>query len=266
MTFPSNPNPNDTYTFKGVEYTWNGKSWTYRGADDDDADSILTYSGPFVVPFNPATYRTGRGGYEFTGAFTDKGTPVNYTQTLVDAQRWYRFGTSTAAQVAQDIEYWGELRDGFDQTKGVFGGLSMPQGVTDLFQFDDTSISAAVEAGSLQYTAANGTLDLSQCKTGDLVLVRLDINVTPQVANTTLETGLIYANRNEADSVTFTFPLVSQPIFYGTGTVGKTYLNRQLITAYIASDEDLNSRSLPAIRSDNPVIVEPLSMLVTIIR
>ncbi|MGY8867189.1 MAG: hypothetical protein ACKVJK_16455, partial [Methylophagaceae bacterium] len=68
------------------------------------------------------------------------------------------------------------------------------------------------------------------------------------------------------DDITFTFPLTAQPIFYGSGTVGKTYLNRVEISAWITSNEDINALSLPAIKSDNPVIIEPLGMLITIIR
>ena len=62
----------------------------------------------------------------------------------------------------------------------------------------------------------------------------------PQVANTTLEVGLIWSTRDENDNVTFTFPLTTQPIFFGTGTQGQPYLNRVEMTAYFASEEDLN--------------------------
>ena len=55
-------------------------------------------------------------------------------------------------------------------------------------------------------------------------------------------------------------------MFYGTGTVGNTYLNRVELSAWIASEEDVNSLSLPAIKSDNPITIQPLGMLVTILR
>ena len=82
----------------------------------------------------------------------------------------------------------------------------------------------------------------------------------------TLEVGLIFATRNDSDAVTFTFPLTAQPIFYGSGTQGQAYLNRVEMSAYIASPEDINSRSLPAIRADNPVLVQPLTTLITVVR
>ena len=97
-------------------------------------------------------------------------------------------------------------------------------------------------------------------------MIRFDFNVIPQHANTTVEVGLIWATRDSNDDVTFTFPLLTNPVFFGTGTVGKTYLNRPLITAYFASAEDVNARALPAIRADNEVLIQPLTTLCTIMR
>ena len=215
-------------------------------------------------------------GYEFTGGFADRttgqsgandlGSNVQYTQEQADARVWRRFGFSAAQQATNDVEYWGESRSGFDQTKGLFGGLNLPDGFTNLINYTDTGLSSAVTTGDLQYTAANGTYDLSECRQGDRVLVRFSFNVVPQVANTTLEVGLIFATRDDNDAVTFTFPLTAQPIFYGTGTQGQAYLNRVEMSAYIASPEDINSRSLPAIRADNPILVQPLTTLITVVR
>lgn len=215
-------------------------------------------------------------GYEFTGGFAERttgqsgandlGSNVQYTQAQADAGVWKRFGFSSAQQIANDVEYWGENRDGFDQTKGLMGGLNMPEGFDNMFLFDDTALSAAVTTGDLQYTAANGSYDFSSCKQGDRVLVRFSFNVVPQVANTTLEVGLIFATRDESDNVTFTFPLTAQPIFYGTGTQGQAYLNRVEMSAYVASPEDINARALPAIRADNPILIQPLTTLYTVVR
>ena len=215
-------------------------------------------------------------GYEFTGGFVDRttgqsgsnalGTNVQYTQEQADGRVWRRFGFSAAQQATNDVEYWGESRSGFDQTKGLFGGLNLPDGFTNLINYTDTDLSSAVTTGDLQYTAAEGTYDLSECRQGDRVLVRFSFNVVPQVANTTLEVGLIFATRDDNDAVTFTFPLTAQPIFYGTGTQGQAYLNRVEMSAYIASPEDINSRSLPAIRADNPILVQPLTTLITVVR
>ena len=81
-----------------------------------------------------------------------------------------------------------------------------------------------------------------------------------------LEVGLIFMTRDEDDNPTFTFPLAGQPVFYGTGTVGRTFLNRPVLSAYFASNEDLNARALPAIRADNAIQIQPLAMLAAIQR
>jgi hypothetical protein len=223
-----------------------------------------------------ASNGAGSSGYEFTGGFVDRttgqsgandlGSNVQYTQEQATAGTWRRFGFSSAQQVINDVEYWGESDPDFDQSKGLFGGLHMPSGVTNLISYDDTDQAAAVTTGDLQYTAANGTYDFSQTKQGDRVQVRFSFNVVPQVANSTLEVGLIWTTRDANDSPTFTFPLTTQPVFYGTGTQGQAYLNRVEMSAYIASPEDINARVLPAIRCDNAILIQPLTTLVTVIR
>ena len=144
----------------------------------------------------------------------------------------------------------------------------MPADVTSMFDysFSAPTYSNAVETGDFRYTAANGSYDFTQCKAGDLALVRFDFNVLPQIANTTLEVGLIWQTRDSNDNPTFTFALTGSAIFFGTGTVGRTFLQRPLISAYFASNEDVNARALPAIRADNPVQIQPLTTLTTISR
>ena len=219
------------------------------------------------------------GGYEFTGGFSDRltgqagantfGTYVAYTQAMVDDERWLRFGFSSAANVANDQQYWGETDPYYDSTKGLFGGLHMPANVNNLFDFtyDDgaNGYSAASNSGT-KYTAATGSIDFRDCRVGDLALVRFDFNVIPQIANTTVEVAIIWATRNANDDITFTFALTGEPLFYGTGTVGRTFLNRPMLSGYFASAEDVNARALLAIRADNPVQVAPLTTLVTIVR
>ena len=138
-------------------------------------------------------------------------------------------------------------------------------GFSGLYDFADTSDSAGDTVGALKYTAASGSYDFRDCEPGDLAQVRFSFNVTPQHQNTLLEVGLIWATRDENDAVTFRFPLLAQPIFFGTG-IGTTYLNRVTLSAYFASGEDVNARALPAIRANEPVLVQPLSTLCTIVR
>lgn len=217
------------------------------------------------------------GGYEFTGGFADRltgasgandlGTFVSYNSTMVADERWLRFGFSSAANVANDQQYWGETDPAYDSAKGLFGGLHMPAEVTTLFDFSFNAASYSnASEGSLKYTAADGSIDFSECLVGDLALVRFDFNVQPQVANTTLEVAMIWQTRDSSDNPTFTFALTGEPLFYGTGTVGRTFLNRPMLSAYFASAEDVNARALLAVRADNPIKVAPLTTLVTIVR
>jgi len=218
------------------------------------------------------------GGYEFTGGFTDRttglagqsdvGSNVQYTQDMVDDQAWLRFGLDGTSQATNDAPYWTTPTPEVATGIGLFGGSYMPQGVTSMFDysFNDSTYSDAVTSGNLQYTAATGSLDYTQCQAGDMALVRFDFNLLPQVVNTTVEVALIWQTRDSSDDATYTFSLTGEPLFYGVGTVGRTFLNRPILSAYFASNEDVNARALPAIRSDNQVQIQPLTILNTIQR
>ena len=238
------------------------------------ASNTITARGGSI----PFVDKNSDGGYEFTGGFTDRttgtagasdvGTNVQYTTAMRDNNRWLRFGFNQAQQRANDSAYWSSPTPSATTDIGLFGGDYMPAGVTSMFDFayDNSSYSAAVETGTTQYTAATGSYDFSQCLPGDLALVRFDFNVLPQVANTTVEIGLIWQTRDASDTPTFTFALTGDPMFFGTGTVGQTYLARPIISAYFASNEDVNARALPAIKSDNLIQIQPLTTLTTIVR
>lgn len=210
------------------------------------------------------------GGYEFTGGFLGKALPaqgsapwsgvasIAYTSGHVGSGTYLQFSLDPATQVAYDNSYWTDPTPLPTSGVGVFGGAYMPAGVTQMFDFSVTNNNAQGN-----YV---GSLDFSQCVPGDLALVRFDFNVVPQIANTTIEVGLWWQTRDENDNVTFEFDLAAEPLFYGQGSVGKTFLNRPLISAYFASQEDVNALALPYIKSDNPVIIEPLTILVTIQR
>ena len=234
---------------------------------DDTAQEIIDL-------IEPEGY--GVGGYEYTAGFSDRtdglagtsiGTNVEYTQAMVDASRWLRFGFDTTAQSTNDVAYWTDPPPNPTTGIGLFGGDYMPLEVTSMFNYTENSTyNSAVELGDFQYTAATGSLDFSQCQPGDYAAVRFDFNIVPQVANTTVEIALIWATRDALGNITFTFPLTAQPVFFGTGSVGKAFLNRVPLTAYFASNEDVRAFALPAIRSDNPVLVQPLAILNTIQR
>lgn len=249
------------------------------GNHSTDASSADKTQG-LSVRYNDVSYYTGPGvsGYEFTGGFTDRttgvagasdiGSNVSYTSAMASSQTWYRFGFDPARQLANDSAYWTEPTPAATEGVGLFGGSYMPPGISNLFDFtfSASTYSDAVTTGDLQYTAADGSFDFSECKPGDLALIRFDFNALPQVANTTLEVGLIWQTRLSDGTPTFTFALAGQPVFFGTGTVGRTFLNRPIISAYFASQEDVNARALLAIRADNPIQIQPLTTLSVIVR
>ena len=231
----------------------------------------------FAPPDGVSPFQSS-GGYEFTGGFedrttglagqSDEGSNVLYTQALADSNAWLRFGFSESAQQTNDAPYWTDPAPSSALGVGLFGGDYMPAGVSRLFDFGFTAsnYSDAVTTGSLQYTQADGSLDFTQCVPGDLALCRFDFNVLPQIANTTVEVALIWQTRDSNDNPTFTFALTGDPQFYGTGSVGRTFLARPILSAYFASNEDVNARALFAIRADNPVQIQPLTTLITIQR
>lgn len=218
------------------------------------------------------------GGYEYTGGFADRtdgqtgsttlGTDVNYTADMVAARTWYRFGFDSTQQLANDVPYWSDPTPEPAAGVGLFGGSHMPAGVASLFDFSQNSVdfNQATTLGSESVTAATGSFDFTQCKTGDKLAVRFDLNITPQLGDTTIEIALIWQTRDAADTPTFSFALTGTPIYSGASAAGVTFLERPELTAYFASEEDVNARALLAVRGDQPFICQPLAALTTIYR
>lgn len=215
-------------------------------------------------------------GYSHSGAFADKptsnnfvwesGDGINYDSTDVDNQTYKVMSLSRSVHEAVDNPYWSTPQPSGVKGIGLFEGANLPANVSSLFDFDFDFDAVYGGSGSTGFEGSTGRIKLNDLVYGDQLRVRFDFNIIPQIANTTVEPALWYSNRNDAGDITFTFPLTAQPIFYGGGTVGKTYLNRVEISAWITSNEDVNALTLPAIKSDNPVIIQPLGLLVTILR
>lgn len=238
-------------------------------------------SGDTTVNVSKAT-----GGYEFTGGFTDRttgaagssdiGSDVSYTPAMAASGQWLRFGFDATRQQANDAPYWADSGNTDEAPhigttdyvgKGLFSGHYMPEGVDNMFSFtENTLYNQASTSGSLQYNAATGSYRMDELNVGDFCQFRFDFNITPQIANTTLEVGLIWQTRDASDNATFTFALTGEPVYFGEGSVQNTFLMRPMISAYLASAEDVNARALPAIRADNPVFVQPLTTLYTVAR
>jgi hypothetical protein len=215
-------------------------------------------------------------GYSHTGAFAGKpldnnyvweaGVGVSYSVDDVANGAYKVFSLDQSVHEAVDNPYWSTPTPTGVPNIGLFQGANLPEGVSSLVDYSydyDTQYPTSSGTG---FEGSTGRIRLNDLQYGDQLRVRFDFNVIPQIANTTLEPALWYSNRDDNDNITFTFPLTTQPIFYGTGTVGNTYLNRVEISAWITSNEDVNALTLPAIKSDNQVIVQPLGMLITIIR
>ena len=218
----------------------------------------------------------GAAGYSHTGAFAGKpldnnyvweaGAGINYTQTDVDNELYKVLSLDNDVHLAVDNPYWNTPDvTGLDNV-GLFNGYALPDGVTSLVDYTydfDTEYPSSTGTG---FEGSTGRIRLNDLQYGDQLRVRFDFNVIPQIANTTIEPALWYSNRDDNDNITFTFPLTTSPVFFGGGTVGNTYLNRVEISAWVISNEDVNALTLPAIKSDNPIIIQPLGLLVTVIR
>ena len=215
-------------------------------------------------------------GYSHTGGFAGKplsnnyvweaGGGISYDAADVAAGTYKVFSLDNAVHLAVDNPYWSTPDVSSGDNVGLFNGYALPQGVDSLFEYTydfDTQYPGSSGTG---FEGTTGRIRLNDCQYGDQLRVRFDFNVIPQIANTTVEPALWYSNRNDTDDITFTFPLTANPVFYGQGTVGRTFLNRVDISAWIISNEDVNALTLPAIKSDNPVIIQPLGLLVTILR
>ena len=227
-------------TYEKVNKFWNGTEW-------------ISIDGS-----------SGQAGYSRTSAFVNGSE--SYTQANVDAELFKVFSLDEANHLANDNPYWSTPTPSGVTGIGLFQGANLPEGVSSLMDYSYVFNNNYPSDGTTGFEGSTGRIKLNDCQYGDLLKVRFDFNVIPQISNTTVEPALWYSNRNNNDDITFTFPLTAQPIFYGSGTVGKTYLNRVEISAWITSNEDINALALPAIKSDNPVIIEPLGMLITIIR
>lgn len=243
------------------------KTGVYSIEFDEGKDQLQvkrTENNGTVTEFVQGAKGEGRTGYSRTSAFTD--SSVNYTQADVEAETYKVFSLDLNSHLANDNPYWSTPAPSGVTGIGLFQGANLPEGVSTLLDYEYVFNDNYPSTGTTGFEGSTGRIKLNDLRYGDQLRVRFDFNVIPQIANTTIEPALWYSNRNDSDEITYTFPLTSSPVFYGLGTVGNNYLNRVEISAWITSNEDINSISLPAIKSDNPVIIEPLGLLITILR
>ena len=211
-----------------------------------------------------ATISGTKGGFTFTSGFEKRiaganADPIRITSDHVN--KWVPLDLNAATQAIVDAPWWpgAEPSNGID----LFGGSALPYNVTRMLDFTQTwSTDSYSDVSDLLGDNRTGTLRFDELDTGTTNLLRFDMNITPQIANTTIEVGLWFQPRSTLDGlIEGAFPLPGNPLFFGTGTVGNTYLSRPTTTMYIASDSDRFAYALPVIKSDNPITIEPLSML-----
>ena len=229
-------------------------------------------------------------GYTNTGAFKGKpldnsyvweaGEGIRYTTSDSENGVWKVFSLDEAVHNAVDQPYWSVPDVSGLPNVGLFNGYALPIGVDTMFDYSssfDTKYptvndfaanpaSAGSQTSFGYFQGSDGRINLSGLQYGDQIRVRFAFNAIPQVANTTLEPALWYSNRNADDKETFSFPLTTSPVFFGQGTPGQTILNRVELSAWVISDEDVNALTLPAIKSNNPITIQPLDILITVIR
>ena len=145
----------------------------------------------------------------------DIGNDVEYTSAMVLTSQWLRFGFDSTRQLANDKPYWSRSSDveeapgaiyGADagnlpgdysmdgsnaypdayQGTGLFSGTYMPAEVTSMFNFTDNvtvqpdtnpGFNAASTSGDLQYNAATGSYNMSECKFVKVYLIPFKVDL-----------------------------------------------------------------------------------------
>ena len=245
---------------------------------NDISDSINNSTSGIIneLSINKTLAQQAKTGYSHSFAFAEKpqsngydwfpNIGINYTTDDVVNETFKVFSLDRDVHLALDQPYWTNPTPSDPTDIGLFAGQNLPNNVDSLFDFVYDFNAEYGTNGNTGFEDSIGRIRLNDCVPGDQLRVRFDFNVIPQIANTTIEPALWYSNRDENDNITFTFPLTSQPIFFGNDVVGKSFLNRVEISAWITSTEDINALVLPSIKSNNRVIIQPLGTLVTILR
>jgi hypothetical protein len=214
-----------------------------------------------------ATVSGTKGGFSFSGGFARRGDPISYP----GGNQWLPLDLDATVQATVDAPWW----PGAAPSNGIdlFGGTALPYNVTRIFDFDqawstaaDTAVLASLDGADI--TNRTGTLRFDELDAGTTNMIRIDMLITPQIANTTIDVGLWFQPKSSLDGANDggAFQLPGSPLFFGTGTVGVQYLARPTTTMYIASDSDRFAYAALAIRADNPIIIDPQSCLVQNLR
>ncbi len=242
------------------------------GSSDFNTDDLLVVfdsgdGGTKHIAIDVVTGLSGKkGGFSFSGGFKRRGDAIEVD--CVD--QWIPLDFDFTVQQTVDQPWW----PGAAPSNGIdlFGGTALPYGVTRLIDYTqpwDTSGDADVCDADLGTSGTRtGTFRFDELDTGTTCSIRIDMNMTPQIAHTTVEVGLWFQPKsalNGADDGAG-FVLPSSPLFFGSGTPGTEQLVRPVTTMYIASDSDRYAYCVPVIKTDNPIIIDPQSTLIQNVR
>lgn len=233
-----------TFRFKVKKYENNNKSSGSLRVRDVSNSTLIISSESYNIEEDWTTVST---------TFT---TPVGCTSIQVSLDKGTLIDTNAAAVYAQP-QVTTSINSPYVETED--NSIVIANQITHQYYALDNGAKTG-------YEGSTGRIRLDGLQYGDQIRVRFEFNIIPQHSNTTIVPALWYSNRNNNDEITFAFALTTQPVFFGSGTVGKQFDNRIEISAWITSNEDVNALALPAIKSDQEVIIQPLGMLVTVIR
>ena len=199
-----------------------------------------------------------RFGYAFTGGFAGKPVENNYVwdggaAISLAADTYTHLQFDATVQAAVDAPYWSSpvpTGNGAHIGTDVFEGIHLPDGVANLFDYTYEWADGGI-----------GRIDVSGAKPGDLLRVRMDYNVIPSIANSVIEAALDFNTRDNDDNITFQFYLTANPSTFGNTSAGQTYLLRTEMTAYFASNEDVNALVRPVVKCNNICQIQPISIL-----
>ena len=232
---------------------------------------------------NEAIKELAVGGFETTCGFTlynssaepfkgDSLIDFDYDSKLLS--NWYRLGLDSSSNISGDAPDWFNSTDSSEaphsgttdyQGVGKFSGAYMPHGITNMFNYDSAiagwSDSDEINTSGVRYSGATGSYDMAQLKFGDQIDFELDLNITPKVTGTHIETALILAKRDTAGGTVTGHEIIAGDtmVFGRSSVVGYTFHKTIRISHSIRSEEDLHSSALIAVKSDNTFYLQPLN-------
>ena len=141
-----------------------------------------------------ATVSGTKGGFTFSGGFKNRNYDSTERRIAIDSgdvSKWVPLDFSATAQQETDAPWWpGSQLSDID----LFDGEALPYGVTRMLDFTQTwDWSSYTDTATDNYGTSNrvGTMRFDELETGTTNLIRIDMNITPMIANTPLRWSLV---------------------------------------------------------------------------